>query len=299
MASQSIPSSRALQQSDVNELTDKAQSSLKSKLELTGLYSRLKQIEFPKGTHERLIQSPMMELVKVAEARFGSPDSMLCNSDTFAEFASEGFLKILTSIVKEAELFPLNEIAECGVEEAVFTHALDRRPIVATDSLATCVGMAGYERENRFGFVIHFTVEDALEASKEMLLEKIKQMSKDSHPIEIHLRGGIAGHSEPLVAAIEEWVRSSSELGCQMIIVSKEVLTEGLLNASGTPNTMSISLDTRDGTINTYDSSTNPYAATRPQVNSAKEADDLFDKLFMKVISEKPEIKIVYSASPI
>lgn len=260
--------------------------------------SKMRQIEMPETVKERLIASTLEQLAKKAEGIFKTPNDALFDSPEFQEFMSKGFLSILTSIVKEAEQLPPNTIAECGVDEAVFTHALDPKPIAATDSLATCIGVAGYERQDQFGFVIHFASEAALESSKEMLIEKMMQMSKKpmNNPIEIHLRGGIAGLSEPLLEAIEKWIKLASVKGCPMTIMSKDVLTKGLINESGIPNTMSISLDTRNGTLNTYDSSTNPYAKQKIQISNAKELDDIFTKVFIDTAVKKSEIKITYFA---
>ena len=100
--------------------------------------------------------------------------------------------------------------------------------------------------------------------------------------------------SEPLVKAIELWVKSASEKGCQMVIKSKEVLTKELLNSSGIPNTMSVSLDTRNGMMSTYDSSTNPYTKQRVQINNAEELDNVCTGLFERAVLKKPEIDVVY-----
>lgn len=257
--------------------------------------SKIKQIELPETIKERLIGSSLEQMAKKAEEIFQTPNNEILDSPQFLEFMSNGFLQIITSIVKEAEQLPPNIIADCGVNEAVFTHALDEKPIVATESLATCVGIAGYGSENKSGFVIHIATEIDLEASKEMLTEKIMQMSKNlTNPIQLHLRGGIARLSEPLVEAIEKWVQSASEKGCQMVVISKEVLTKGLLSSSGIPNTMSLSLDTRNGVLSNYDSSTNLYAKQKNQINNAKELDNVFMRVFTESALKKPGINIVY-----
>lgn len=258
--------------------------------------SEIRQKKLPEATKERLILTPLEQMAKKAEEMFKALSSETLDSSQFLEFMTDGFLKIITSIVKEAESLPLDSIAECGVNEAAFSNALDQKPIVATDSLATCIGIAGYESESRSGFVIHISTEDNLEASKEMLIEKIMQLSM-KYPIQLHLRGGIKGLSEPLMEAIERWIKSASEKGCQMVVVSKEVLTEGLLSSSGVPNTMSISLDTRNGAVSSYDCSINPYAKQKIQISNSKEVDDIFTQLIVKSALEKPEIKVVYFPS--
>jgi len=255
------------------------------------------QLELSEADKERLIFSPLEELAKKTEAIFGTSDEALQSPD-FPEILAEGFLQILTSIVREAEKLPPNLIAECHMNEVVFTHASDPKPIAATDSLATCVGIAGYEKKSKSGFVTHISTEVEFETSKAMLTEKILQIAtEEKNPIEIHLRGGIKNSSEPLVDAIEEWVNSLSERGYPIKILTKEVLQEGFMSPSGIPNSMSISLDTRDGTLSTYDSSQNPHAKPKMEL-SAEKVDEMLTQAFVDLALKTSKIAVAYCSLP-
>lgn len=281
--------------SEIEELEKKVLNVCISRIPDILLNSNVKGTEFPEKTQQQLIFGPLEQLAKKSEEMFKTSESKL--SSKSVDFISQGLLQIVTNLVETANNLPPNIIVECGVNEAAFSHALDLKPVIATDSLATCVGVAGYESENKCGFVIHFATEVELETSKEMLVNKIKQMSKKpvTAPIQIHLRGGIAGQSEPLVQAIEKWVQSSSEKGCPMAIVSKNVLTKGLLNEHGVINAMSLSLDTREGLLSTYDCSANPYSTKQKiQVTKQQEVEDLVMRILESSLKETPEIKVVY-----
>ena len=132
----------------------------------------------------------MLELI---EKRFNLKEKTLdcgiLSDKDFIEFTSNALLQILSPMIEEVLKSPPITIVDCGVNEAAFTHAKDPRPIAATDSLATCIGIAGYVRENKNGFVFHIATESELKASKEMLFEKIMEMSR-VNPIELHLSGG-------------------------------------------------------------------------------------------------------------
>ena len=75
----------------------------------------------------------------------------------------------------------------------MFSHKGDYRPILVTDSLATCIGVAGYDPMSKFGFVVHFTSEAEVEASGAMLLDRLRvyREQNSSAPLLVHLRGGI------------------------------------------------------------------------------------------------------------
>jgi hypothetical protein len=263
------------------------------------LMTRLGQTDIPEREKSELLESSMLKLAEKAALHFKGPlTKEIFESPEFARFFAERFFEIMSALIQEGQKHPRDTIAECGVNEAVFTHAEDSKPIAATDSLATCVGIAGCDSERQMGFVTHIATDEEFEASKEMLIDRIKVMAKTpiEKPIEIHLRGGIRAISEPLVAAIKKWVECGAENGCPMKIVSEVVLTKRLMDESGKPHSMSISLDTRTAAVSDYDSEANPYSKQKVQINNAGEAEQLLFKAYNKV-SEKPEIKVVYFAT--
>lgn len=258
---------------------------------------KLRGVEFPDERIRQLRDEPLARLAERAEQIFKGASKEVLSSPDFFKFMTDGFLEVIKAMEVEADRLPRNFTAHCGVNEAVFTHAQDRRPIVATDALATCIGIAGYDPTNEWGFLIHFTTEDELAESMHMLNREIYQRIKNPAitPIQIHLRGGIKGLSEPLLVALEEWVASLNEKGCLMEIASKQVLTEGLLDRDGLPNSMSLSLDTRDGAVSEYDSRKNPFVK-KPVVQNAQDVDSIISDVMMNVAIRKPGIKIAYSS---
>ncbi len=305
MSLNSIPSSNnsndRFQKPEIKELRSKLQTIAQRTASKFPNMEQMDAGELPREKIEQLRSGPMAQIIQQmfekAKAISEKPSNEILNSPQFLEIVEDGFLQIITTIVKEVEQLPktiveVNKaeqhlIAECHVNEAVFSHALDPKPVVATDSLGPCVGVAGYDSENQNGFVIHFAIEANLKASKEMLTQKIKQMATKpiTTPIAIHLRGGIANGSEPLVDAIEEWVQDASQKGCPMTIVSKEVLQKEFVKP------MSISLDTRNGTVSNHTS-----AKKKLQITNPKEINDLHHKIFIEALEKKPIIKIVYEA---
>lgn len=256
---------------------------------------KLKRIELPDHLQRNLIYPQLEKLNELAKTIFKDPETAV-DSAEFFDFVKAGFSQIITSIIEESDKLPPNLIAECGVSEASFSNALDRKPIVATDSLATCVGVAGYDKDNKYGFVIHFAHPGEIDESGRMLCDKIRALNP-KEPIQIHLRGGIKGQSESLVLKIEQWIELCNKSSCPMEIVSKEVCTKDLLNEQGFANGMSLSLDTRDGTISEYDADANPFSKSqdRRAANRKRNPDDLFYDILMTTALEKPEIKIVYN----
>ncbi len=249
----------------------------------------LEELELPFEITQQLFNKAFLELSIQGEEKFASlKEDKLLDSKEFIEFMSQGFLKILNSLVIAASQLPPNHIAEGGVCEAVFSNSFDKKPIVATDSLATCVGVAGYHSQYNFGFVIHFATEQDLEASKLILIEKITAMSPATltTPIELHLRGGIKGMSEPLVESIENWVSENKAI---LQIKSKEVL-QPFVDKLGFPSQMSVSIDTRNGQISKYDCTKNIYSKQKKEIVSTKELDTLFTQVLLK----KSGIEVIY-----
>jgi hypothetical protein len=208
------------------------------------------------------------------------------------EFVKTKLSDVISTVAETAGNQP-DLIREASVSEAVFSHKGSDRPILATDSLATCIGVAGYDPVNQFGFVVHFTWEDEVKASGDMLLNRIRayREQKINAPLLVNLRGGIKGMSEPLLSKVKEWL-TSNDLNC--IIASEDTLQPSIISVPG-----SLKLDVRTGTCETYDSSSNPLSKNEKiDIKELNEdsMDKLIVKLFIEVASKKPEIKIVYDS---
>lgn len=200
------------------------------------------------------------------------------------EFIKTNMSNLISTIVETAEKQP-DLIREASVSEAVFSHKGSYRPLLATDSLATCIGVAGYDPVNQFGFVVHFAVSDEVKASGDMLLNRIRAYREQNinAPLLAHLRGGFKGMSEPLLSKVKEWL-TSNDLNC--IIASEDTL-HAPFKALG-----SLKLDVRTGTCETYDYSTNPLSKNK--IKNIKEVN--IENIFYEVVHKKPEIKIVFDS---
>lgn len=139
------------------------------------------------------------------------------------------------------------EIAETFISEVSFTVATDKKPMVATYGCGTGVVLGGYEAVNQIAFIAHFSrVEEVMQAS-ELLFNGIKRLVKEpiTAPIQVHLRGGLEGHSESMIGAIKRWTKLRADL--PMKIASEETLDGGLSNCG-----KSLIIDSRTGFISTY-----------------------------------------------
>lgn len=211
------------------------------------------------------------------------------------EFTKTQFSSLISSVVETMDSQVPDLIREAGLSEAVFSHKGDYRPILVTDSLATCIGVAGYDPINQFGFVVHFTDEREVEASGAMLLDRLHAYREQntSAPLLVHLRGGIKRMSEPLLAKIKEWLTSND---LKSIIASEDTLHTPIFLGTGIPEFPgSIKLDVRTGTCETYDPMINPYSKERKKDESELD-DNVMAKLIFQVATKKPEIRIVYDS---
>lgn len=238
------------------------------------------------------VHESLKKMALQADQLFGKPDI----SDLKAqEFIKTQFSFLLSSLVETVSNQEPDLIREAGLSEAVFSHKGDYRPILTTSSLATCIGVAGYDPMNKFGFVIHFTGENEVQASGAMLADRIRAYKDQNSnaPLLIHLRGGIKGMSEPLLEQVKEWLLTMDQ---NTIIASEDTLQPPIFTGIGIPKVPgSIKLDVRTGTCELYDPETNPYHIDKKkdinEVNS-----NFMTELFVQVATKKPEIRIVYDS---
>ena len=209
------------------------------------------------------------------------------------EFFKQSFAELISSIAETVSHQLPDSIREAGVSEAVFSHEGDSRYTLATDSLATCIGVAGYDPVNRFGFVVHFADECEVEKSGALLMGRVhtyREQNGDA-PLFIHLRGGIQGMSEPLLAKIKQWLNSSA---LPTIIASENTLQSPIAPGIGLPKIpASIKLDVRTGTCETYAAETNPYSYLNEQRDAGEAAPHFTRDLFIQA-SQRRDIRIVY-----
>jgi len=236
--------------------------------------------------HKRLDQ-----IVVEGEQLFGKSGSL--SNTKVQEFVMEKFSGVIASLVETLENQAPDLIRHADLSEAVFSHKGDYHPLLVTDSLATCIGVAGYDPTNQFGFVVHFTCEAEIIASGTMLLDRIRAYRTHGNaPLLIHLRGGIKDMSEPLLVKVKEWLRHED---LKSIIASEDTLQFPIAPGIGLPKVPgSIKLDVRTGACETYDRETNPYSNEKKGLS---EINSNFCAEFMtQVVLKKSEIKIAYDS---
>jgi hypothetical protein len=257
-----------------------------------GLYSEHAHVEAIVGDIINKIEKSSIEALK----RGGLTDSQLDNiREDVIQIAAEGeklfgkecdlsdvkiqaFIKkqctaLISSVEEIVRNQPPNLIREAGLSEAVFSHKGDCRPILVTDSLATCIGVAGYDPINQFGFVVHFTIENEIDASGTLPLDHIRRYREQNTnaPLLIHLRGGIKGLSEPLLLKVKEWLASSNF----MVIIASEDTLQPSMTSPKCPG--SIKLDVQTGTCETYDPTTNLYSQVKKKDVSELDTNFMFN----------------------
>jgi hypothetical protein len=225
------------------------------------------------------------------ELKAAEGENLFGNKSDISDIKVQEFVKTQTTdlfsfLVETCRNQAPDLVRKAGLSEAVFSHKGDYHPILATDSLATCIGVAGYDPANQFGFVIHFTCEGEITASGPLLLERIRTYREQNNqaPLLIHLRGGIKGMSEPLLAKVKEWLMSYDFM---TIIASDSTLHFEIPG--------SIKLDVRTGTCETYDDTSNPYSLDKKK-NVEELTSTFFTQLFVEVATKKPEIYIAYDS---
>lgn len=167
----------------------------------------------------------------------------------------------------EARSTDRDEVAEILMAEVGFTTATDEKPMIATYGCGPCVALGGYDPTNKIAFLAHFSSEREAEQCGELILSSISKLAakKIIYPIQLHLRGGMAGRSEATIRAIEVWAKQSK--GFPMEIASQEMtqLTQedmaylmANFNKERRPLGQSLLIDARNGKIRPYDPTLNP-----------------------------------------
>ncbi|MBU6384059.1 MAG: hypothetical protein KGQ49_00185 [Verrucomicrobia bacterium] len=149
-------------------------------------------------------------------------------------------------VVSAAELDG-DKIAEALQSELVITTANNAKPIVATYGCGSCVAVGGWDPTNKIAFVVQFANTSEVIESGGLIFAGILELAKKPirSPIQLHLRGGLKGQSEDIVAAITLWMRMREDL--PMKIVSDNILTSSMDKCG-----QSLLIDSRSGQVSKY-----------------------------------------------
>jgi len=217
------------------------------------------------------------------------PTSSDCSSRNSEEMRklSEDFQKVVASLNFDEVSYPIappskklngEEVAETLLAEASFTIATDKKPIVATWGCGPCVALGGYDATNKIAFIVHFSNEEEVIKSGGLIFYNIAKLVKGkiTTPIQLHLRGGIEGESEPIIEAIKMWMKQREDL--PMEIASEDILDRCF-------GSKSLSVDSRTGEVSEYNPMDNP---------KSRGMSDL--ELISAIMNVRdPQIKLAYS----
>lgn len=266
--------------------------SLKEKF-LTLVQQKAESLEVKYGKVPNIKETEVQESLKLAVIDIFSSLSEIQSKEIPDRMA------IFTAPVKSPNIdLSAALIRVAGVSEAVFSHAGDDHPILATDSLGPCIGVAGYDPMNKFGFIIHFAIDGEVDRSGSSLMDRIRayRSGNTNAPLLVHLRGGIKGWSESTLVKIKEWIAAKD---LNSIIASENTLKE--VSEEFIPG--SIRLDIRTGVCEKYDYETNPYSKKikREEEFSQLNLKKAFASNFTNCINAVviPKITIVYDSKKI
>lgn len=171
------------------------------------------------------------------------------------------------------------EIAETLQAEASFTIATDKKPVVATYGCGPCVALGGYDSTNKIAFIVHFSDAEEVKKSSGLIFYNIAKLVKEkiTTPIQLHLRGGFEGSSEPIIEAIKIWMKQREDL--PMEIASEDIL------CSYKGSAKSLSIDSRTGKVSEYNPMKNP---------KSREISDSYVMSTLLNVFE-PKIRLAYS----
>lgn len=250
------------------------------------------------GLRPEQLKNIELSFEKMAEetrSHFGEYDPSKLEDKDVQQFIESQFLGLIASLHQTVKSQEPNEVVEASMSEAVFSSADDYRPILATDGLATCIGVVCHDPINKAGFAVHFAGKDQVETSCALLMERMQAYRKGqvNGPLLFHLRGGIDGMSEDTLAAVKEWIRGFGPLAC---IASEDVLKEPF-PGTGFPKAGpgSIKIDLRTGVCGEYDYTKNPYSqrAIHETRNRELSMDGVTPQSVLSAITEK-SIRVVY-----
>lgn len=173
-------------------------------------------------------------------------------------------------------------IAEAFQSEAVFTHACDQKPVVATYGCGPCVAVGGYDSVNRTAFVVHFATPNEVIHCGNKIIDTLLALTKKTvtaqTPILIYLKGGHKGMSEMTLSCIKTLITLYPQL--PMKIGSEDTLC---YDAEG----KSLLIDSRTGEVGDYD----------PLLNPDRRKYTRQDKRHVEMSYYVPNIRIAYTPS--
>ncbi len=226
----------------------------------------------------QMFHSPLSNLIsKIFKAR--SPQSDL----PLLIRRSKPISSCLSRASSPSTKINVEEIFETLQGEVSFTRATDKKPIVATYGCSSCIALGGYDQNNKMAFIAHFSDKEQFKKSGSLLFRNIGHLVEETitTPIQLHLRGGIKGESEPIIEAIKIWMKQRKDL--PMEIASTDILE----NSTCRPN-KSLLIDSRNGFVSEYNPQENSKNREIRNLDVLKIQNQIFSKTITIAYHPKP-----------
>lgn len=147
------------------------------------------------------------------------------------------------------------DMVEIFLGEYAISKSTDKKPVLATDHLATCVGVVGWSPKERVGFLAHYDHITAITDSIYVLCHDLSKEVTLPTEFEVRLAQGCNMDKGKLVDLIKERLKESKD-------ITMKLLEEDLEGETADFKQKSIALDTRTGEVYSYNSDENPEART-------------------------------------
>jgi hypothetical protein len=140
-------------------------------------------------------------------------------------------------------------LVDIGQREFGITKARDRKPILATYGLATCVGFVGWSPEQKVGFLAHYDALTKLPESFDYLIDCVLKQSQNKSPeFDVRLIGGW-DESDSIIEFLKSNLNQNRKI--KMNLIEEDIGRSGLVK--------SVALDTRTGKTYSYFPKLNPF----------------------------------------
>lgn len=80
--------------------------------------------------------------------------------------------------------------------EATISTSESQRPVIGSIGMGPCVAMAGYDANQKIGFISHNGFGDHVEVLHDLVLDELRKKSKSELEMDIYIVGGMVGSSE-------------------------------------------------------------------------------------------------------
>jgi len=172
------------------------------------------------------------------------PEPLSDRLRNFLHLLRKDYNKDADKLRPEVFLGDYSLLNQVSTHEASVSTANSPRPVLETVGMGPCVAMAGYDAEQRIGFLSHSCIGDDVDAH-DLVLEEMKKLTSKELCMQVYIVGGMVG-SGKLASRLRNYARQK---------LNPTTIQEDLaLKVSDwTYSGKSFVLDTRDGKVYSID----------------------------------------------